>query len=193
MRHAHPIERPYVRRLLTSAFRQNPWITFLADPERRQAAFKRIIDFSIGYAYRRGGVLLSPDAKAAALCFRQNPSDRESWIDHLARLRLAVTSMPPTKLWTAIRHQRYLREQLPQEESFLRCWFLGASSDAPANRSTHQLVRSLFDWSDSAQLPLLAETTLAQNRRVYERYGFEVYHHWQRNDLGLEGWMMRRD
>ena len=76
------------------------------------------------------------------------------------------------------------------KEEHLYFWFLGVEKGG--NKAVFEIKDQIFQWSEEKKLPILLETSVIRNRKVYERYGFEVYHTWDDSGNGNTLWFMRR-
>lgn len=192
MRPARTHERYHVVRLLDVAFRQNPWLCALANPAERARQYRRLIEHTYARMMRRGAVWLSDDARAALLFDRCRGAEALTWRDLLGQARLALGNLRLGDVAPAIRRQRRLRALRQGAGDHLYVWLFAAQPEAARLGSARGLVRELFELADRERLPIYAETTLPQNRRVYERFGFETYAHWVDPHFRVETWGMRR-
>jgi len=192
MRAATRFEIVNVLPILFNAFRQNPWFRCIANPERKTTQFEKVLMFSLRYAHRRKGVLLSDDGKAVALCFKKSPGDKEHLSDKIERFWLAISAFKVWRLPAILRHQAYLNRQRPEHEAYLHFWFLGAAEGAASSGSTNALIKQIFAHADEQQLTIYAETTLERNCRIYERFGMECYHRYESDVFPVRVWMLKR-
>lgn len=122
----------------------------------------------------REGVYFSDDEKAIMLFYHSEfkaPFWKNFWIE----FRLVVKALGPRRaVLTFLRKQKIDRHR-KAVGPHLHCWYLGATPEGRNYTSAAQLRDLLYAESDRLGLPVLAETTMVQNKSVYERMGFAVY------------------
>ena len=125
------------------------------------------------------GVYLSSDRKGAAICYRYN-FKKEGFQDYLYQFRLVVNAIGLTRVFEILRREGYIKSKRPKDGNFLYFWFFGVADDARGSRSAFQLKDEIFKQATEKGLSIYLETSVEKNKRVYERFGFEVYHIWEK-------------
>lgn len=180
-----------VTNIITEAFTDNPSVLAVIKNDWNKE--ERINALAL-YAYRtakaREGVHLSADKTAVALCYRYR-FKKETIADYLNQLRLVNKAIGWGRLLKLMKRDSYIKKTRPEKDDFLYFWFFGVRPQHRGNGAALELKNKLFSLSEELQLPIYLETSVAQNKRIYERYGFEVYHEW--NPPGETPlWFMRR-
>ncbi len=60
-------------------------------------------------------------------------------------------------------------------------WFYGVSNKGRHQQTARALMHAMFQMAQTLEIALIAETSIARNKMIYERYGFETYkvHHYE--------------
>lgn len=95
--------------------------------------------------------------------------------DHLADVWLILLISGIRRAPYLLRREAY-RQKVRPKEPFFYVWFLGVDRAHRGTSCIRELREKIFSEAAIHGLPILLETTIEQNRRVYERYGFQVYH-----------------
>ncbi|MFZ9027404.1 MAG: hypothetical protein ACO2Z9_00225 [Crocinitomicaceae bacterium] len=170
-------QKDRVIKILKVSFQDNPSIVEIVNQNK---PIDRQLDLLLSYAYQRaynrGGVYISQNEKGAALCF----SSEEKGIfprELIAELKFGLAVSLLKSLKTLSRQKRLSRIRV--KEPHLYFWFFGAMKEN--NGGAYELMHELFEKSAECNLPIVAETSVEKNRRVYERFGFKVYHVFEDN------------
>ncbi|MFA9220702.1 MAG: hypothetical protein ACEQSL_05900, partial [Sediminibacterium sp.] len=78
-----------------------------------------------------------------------------------------------------------------QWENFIHCSYLAVRKSARGHGAIFELRDALFQFQQEKQLPILIETTIEKNKRVYKRIGFRV--HEERVVSGFKTYCMVKD
>ena len=169
------------------SFQENPSIVEIINQNK---PIDRQLDLLLSYAYHRannrGGVYISENEKSAALCFS---SEEKGFflVELIAELKFGLAVSILKSLQTLSRQNRLSRKRI--NEPHLYFWFFGALKDN--NGGAYELMKELFSRSAESSLPIVAETSIEKNKRVYERFGFVVYDLFD-DGKGPKLWMMIR-
>lgn len=175
-------------RIIVNTFDQNPSVNIvIGSGGNRQKKIRRLGEYAFIKALNRKGAYLSSNRKGAALCF-ESDARGVNFAEFMSELRFAL-AIPPRKVMQTLKRERYIKKHR-YEGRHLYFWFLGVERDG--GQAVFELKEFLFRWSEEKQLPILLETSVFRNRKVYERYGFEVYHTWSDSGNGKELWFMMR-
>lgn len=175
-------------RIITNTFDQNPSVNIvIGSGGNRHEKISRLGNYAFIKAMNRKGAYLSSNRKGAALCFTSDAKGA-NFAEFWAELRFALV-IPPKKVFQTLKREGYIKKHRFQEKH-LYFWFLGVEKDG--GQAVFELKEHLFEVSQKEQLPILLETSVARNRQVYERFGFEVYHAWNDSGDGKTLWFMMR-
>lgn len=158
----------------------------------RDKRFRYLATHMVEKAIKEDALILSENGKGIAILFRTNKKDGNFWneIGNEIGLVLHVTGIK--NALSILKNQKYIKAQRPQEGDYLYCWFWGI---VPSHRGADtQVGKEMKDeflrMSDENQLPLYAETRTKRNVIVYRKFGFELFHTWERPD-GETMWFLR--
>lgn len=130
--------------------------------------------FMFDYCERRSGVYLSKNNQGI-ICFYLN-SIPVCWIYNLwDELCLGLLAIGPFRVFRVLKRSSLVSKARASQGEHLHCWYLGVESDVRTMTTAIELRNLLYSASSKTGLPVLAETTMTQNRDVYVRMGFRVY------------------
>ncbi len=180
---------PKVTNILTRSFQTNPsalWV--IKQDDKVQKRLEALIEYAVKTGLENGGVFLSDDESAAAICFEE-PA-KTSFNSYLNQVKLILNAIGISRVLQVLKREAYLKKHRPNEPH-LNFWFLGANPDQKGTGGVHDLKKGIFQLSQEKQLPILLETSVERNKNVYERFGFQVYHTWKESDDYTLGFMRR--
>lgn len=85
-----------------------------------------------------------------------------------------------------------IKKSRPKDNDYLYYWFFGVKNKGRGQGGAQELKAAIFEESAQKKLSILVETSVNKNKRVYERFGFQVYHFWQNKAENLTLWFMKR-
>ncbi len=186
-------EKENAIRIISEAFIENPSVLHIVKPDQNKARrIKHLADYVYETAKMRDGVFFSSDKEAIALCYVYNIR-KEGLKDLFNQAKLVIKTIGIERVLKIIKRDAYVKKQRPKDGGFLYFWFFGASDASRGSRGAWELKHKVFDRSKALNLPLYLETSIPQNMRVYERFGFETYHVWNDNYGNQPLYFMRRE
>lgn len=158
----------------------------------RDKRFRYLAAFMVEKGIKKNGLILSKNGKGIAILFRTNKKDSTFFKDIREEIGLVLNVTGIKNAFQIIKNQKYIKAQRPQTGDYLYCWFWGI---VPNHRGADtQVGKEMKDeflrLSDELQLPLYAETRTQRNVIVYRKFGFELFHTWERPD-GENMWFLR--
>lgn len=177
--------------IIAESFPSNPSVLSVIKNDKKEPQRMRwLARFVFRTALRKGGIYLSKDRTGVAICYQYN-SHKETLIDYWDQLVLAITAIGLERIIKVLKRDSYVKKKRPKSGNFLYFWFFGVSNEGKGRGAAHELQKVIFSEAERLQLPIYLETSIAKNKRVYERYGFEVYHTWDYKSEGITLWFMR--
>lgn len=175
LRLATPADRQQVANALSAAFYEDPVFRWIYPDDGRRREVLPAFFAIIGEAIVQLGVShVAGDGIGAALWFPPDagPADEEAQAAEEALVESLVALSPGDggRLTTCM---AMMQEAHPHEPS----WYLNLLGVVPDHQGTGvggTLLRAALDRSDDDGAPSYLEATSADNRRLYERHGFEV-------------------
>ncbi len=177
-------------RILAESFKTNPsalWV--IKQDEKVLQRLQALVSYAVRIGISQGGVYLSNDKSTAAICFQEPAKFKLS--SYWYQLVLIIKAIGFSRVPQVLEREHYLKKHRPSVP-YLNFWFLGADPNRKGSKGAFGIKQAIFELADARQLPIILETSVARNKLIYERYGFYVYHTWQKsNNYTL--WFMRRD
>ncbi len=127
--------------------------------------------YLLSEAERNAGVHLDSTANGIICFFENNRKKKAAW--H-TRFFLILFAIGPTRLSRVLARKREVQVFHAQYENFIHCSYLAVRKEARGTQAIFELRNALFAYQQEKQLPILIETTIEKNKRVYERIGFQV-------------------
>ena len=178
--------------VLTEAFDANPSVNWVIKNDAKRKKRIRVLS---EYAYKtckaRDGVYLSSNKQGVALCYNYF-CKKEGIADYWNQLILAINAIGLSRIGEVLKRESYIKKHRDNKGDFLYFWFFGVSDKGRGSDAAKTLKDDVFRSADEQQLPIYLETSVAKNKRVYERYGFVNYHTWRVEKQGIELWFMKR-
>ncbi|TAL59572.1 MAG: GNAT family N-acetyltransferase [Bacteroidetes bacterium] len=186
-------DKQTVTDIITQSMGNLPGIKWIVgnNPRTTHKRLRVLADFVFETAFSRNGIFLSSDRKGVAVFFK--PEIKKTFRDYWNQFRFAVRCTGIFHAYEIYRHESYIVKQRPNPGTYLYFWIFGVLPDARGFGAATQLKDIILSESQKQQLPIYLETTNPQNRRVYERYGFKVYHEWFVPGRNFTFWFMKRD
>ncbi len=114
-------------------------------------------------------------------------------VDYWNQVKLAIKGVTLPRVMEVLKRESYIKKMRPESGEYLYFWFFGVNSQGIGKGAAHEIKNYIFDLSKKEKLPIYLETSVAKNKLIYERYGFETYHTWEDKPKNFELWFMKRD
>lgn len=123
-----------------------------------------------------------------AICFPEHEV-KFSFRVFLFELKFLIQSVPLNYLFRLQQIESYRVKCRTHHDDYLYFWFFGVLQGG--DDAGFELKHEIFNIAERQNLPIYAETTVRKNKIVYERFGFETYHHWHSSFNKIDYWFMR--
>ncbi len=185
-------DKEQVISIIMESFHNNPSVNrVIKNDHKREYRLYALAEYAFNKAFRRKGVWLSDDGQGLAIFYRYNER-KEDLIDYWNQVKLAFKAIGLFRSLGILKRENYMAQQRPKDGNFFYFWFFGVSNKARGSRAAYELRDEIFKLSSQLKLPLYMETSVPQNQKVYERFGFETYHTWNQPGNGEPLWFMRK-
>ncbi len=185
-------DKEKVIRILSESFETNPSVNWvIKSDDKRVDRIKELVDFSFETGLENSGVYLSSDEKGAAICFPYHKK-KSTLSGILNQVKLVAKAIGVGRVGKVLKRESYINKHRIDKQ-FLYFWFLGVLNEARGSEAAYELRNEFFRLSEDLNLPICLETSVEQNKIVYQRFGFEVYHTWIDEEKGIHLWFMRRE
>jgi hypothetical protein len=192
MRLATPSDKAAITEIIAQSFLNNPTLNFCIRKKGRKMNYLRAIaEYAFEYAIKRNGVFISDDEKGAAICYHYSQS-KQSLHDYWLLLKMIITAFSFRNVLKMNEHDHFIKNQRPADGNYFYFWFFGALPSDTGPAAASEIKNSIFKIAELLKTPIYAETTIEKNKRVYQRYGFEVYKQWKNHKTGITVWFMRK-
>lgn len=188
-------DKPTVTDIIVQSMGELPGVKWLIGDDQRKSSRRlhALADYVFESAFLQKGIILSENKKGVAILCHKNmkpPGPSDLW----PRLKFAFRCIGIKRILEIYRRERYICSQRPCNGKYLYFWIF---SVLPSSRvfgsAASELKNIILAESDRQQLPIYLETSDPKNKRVYERYGFKVYHEWFVTKRGFTLWFMKRE
>ncbi|MEP2023531.1 MAG: GNAT family N-acetyltransferase [Reichenbachiella sp.] len=191
MQKATKADQSLVVDIIAESFPYNPSVlSILKNDKKEPQRMRALARYVFKTALRRNAIFLSTDRTGVAICYRFN-GHKEILIDYWNQMVLAISAIGIERIFKVLKRDNYVKKQRPKTGDFMYFWFFGVSDEGKGQGAAHELQKAIFEEAKKENLPIYLETSIAKNKRVYERYGFEVYHTWNYISEGITLWFMR--
>ena len=144
--------------------------------------------FLYSEASRNKGVFI--DSKSEGIiCFFEAKNKRSAAF--IIELPLILFGIGPLRILRVWLRKREVKRFHSKWENYIHCSYLAVRKSARGHGTIFELRNALFQFQQEKQLPILVETTVEKNKRIYERIGFRVYD--ERVVSGFKTFCMVRD
>ena len=99
----------------------------------------------------------------------------------------------PSKAPGIQRREKYIESLRPKGIDYIYVWLLGNNPEIKGLRGLAEIRNLLDEKSIEYNLPVLIETTVERNLKLYQYVGFRIYHHWYDPKEDLNVWFLQRD
>lgn len=192
MRKASMRDLQFFVEVISNSFVSNPSVNWvIRNDKHRERRIRALAKYSFLTALRREGAYLSEQGNGIALCYRMNARST-SITDYWNQLILVFRAIGPARVFKVMKRENYANSKRPADGNYLYFWFYGVMPGKQGQGDAAELKDRIFAMADKEQLPVYLETSVEKNRRVYQRYGFEIYHTWGVVKEGINLYFMRR-
>jgi len=150
----------------------------------RDKRFRYLAKHMVEKAIKYDALVLSENEMGIAVVF-QNSKSKGSLLEEMIQdLKLVFNVTGFKNVRQILRNQKYIKEQRPKNEDYLYCWFWGISKEARGadTQVGKQMKDEFLKRAKDLNLPLYAETQTRRNTIVYQKFGFDLFHTWNRPD-----------
>ena len=162
-------------------------------PHTHARRMNALADFVFETAFERKGIYLSSDKTGVAVFFRKD-SKKYYFKDIWYQFKFALFCTGLKRALEVHRTEAYVSKQRPGGGHYLYFWVFSVHPSARRfGAAASELKDKILAESKLQQLPIYLETSNLQNKRVYERYGFKVYHEWFIPGRNFTLWFMKRE
>ena len=191
MRKGTASDEQLITDIISASFADNPSVNEVVKNDgKKDQRITALARYAFRTALRRNGIYISSDEKGVAICYDIREK-KESLADFFDQLKLVQKAIGWSRVIKVLKREAYLKNIRPKKDNYLYFWFFGVIKEGRGHLAAWELKEEIFKEANRRQLPIYLETSIEQNKRVYERYGFQVYHSWNTGDKTTL-WFMKR-
>ena len=177
--------------ILVDSFAGNPAVNDVVKQDSKaDQRLRKLAAYSYNFGERRQGNYLSSDENGVAISYVEDMNRTLS--DHWASFNLILQVSGVQKAKYLLQKEAY-RASVRPKEPFYYVWFIGVDASYRGGECGKELKRHIFSESARLCLPILQETTIPKNKKVYEYFGFRTYHVHQFHESLPPTHFMRRE
>lgn len=170
-------EKEIAVKIMQESFDNNPAVHYAIG--KKEAVFykarrKALASFMYTYCKNREGIFISPNGNGV-ICFYPSSAKFSFLHDIIAELKLALFGVGIIRLLPVMMRANAVARIRNKQGEHLHCWYLGVREGKRDFKTAVWLRDLLFSHAEKLSLPVCAETTMLQNKMVYERMGFITY------------------
>lgn len=151
-----------------------------------------MVKYLLKAAKHSGGIILSEDEKVAAVYLKRKKDlwgkiKEYIWINIFIKYVIGADCSAKFKA-----HQRYVSEQYPDRE-IMQIVLLSLTIKTLNDPRHMEVMNNLIEISNKSKTPIYLETSTPPFIPFFEKFGFDMYHEWDRgvNDFPL--WFYKRE
>ena len=182
--------KPIAIKIARDAFANNPSMNWFLNPRKNRArALAALCEHCIDTAMLRGGAFISNDNCCVCLVY-SSKIKAPALQQFLLELRFVFRCCGLEKVRKITQRNSHIcakREKGPH----VYCLLLASNRQAGVS-SVAEAKNFMFGLSQQLQLPMLVETCMCDNKKLYERFGFKVYNQCTIPDSDIPLWFLTR-
>lgn len=161
--------------IISESFDGNPAIVFSVGKGWGYRFRKwHLAAFVYDFCQRREGVHISTNGKGI-ICYYHSEKKVPFLINLWDEICVGLLAIGPWRAKRVLLRSKMVKEAQAPFGAHLHCWYFGVLDGFRDFSASAELKNKLYADSQRFQVPVLAETTILQNKRVYERMGFSCY------------------
>jgi hypothetical protein len=192
MKKANYSDKERVVKIIQESFDDNPHINYLVKKGKNR---EKRIAYLAKYAFETGmqkhGVYLSDNGKGVIIFFTSQ-DEKSTFKEILEQIKLVFKVFGFSRIFQIIKMENSIKSHRPKGRCYIYVWFMGVSNDARGTKTAWEMMKFINQLSDLQGLPILCETTVQQNKKVYNRLGYITYKTYINKISNLTCWFMQR-
>lgn len=128
--------------------------------------------YLIDEAHQNNGVFLDSSKQGIILFY---PSINKKEVSWKVKLMMIFFAVGPFRLRRVMQRKAQVEKMRSNYPPHIYCSFLGVLPEARGTNAIFELRDILFRKSEELNLPIMVETVIPKNKKIYERIGFTTY------------------
>ncbi len=184
MKQASPSDTQLIIQIFQEAFIDNPHILYLLGSKRLKRKISIMTQHVLRVAQKRGGVYLSENKEGVLIVFEAEAL-KLSFLEKCSQYWMAIRCFEWSRLSEISKTEKQVQSLRICQPTDLYVWFYAVSDAALGGPTARGLMQDLFQLAKRKNAAIYAETSIKRNAIVYQRFGFDCYHHSQFTNFDL--------
>lgn len=184
-------DKELVAKIIEEAYADNPSVVWVL---RNDRFFRYRLRVLSRYCFEKGlandGLYISSDQQGISIFYRLE-KERNNFRSFYREMLLVLLGIGLFRLPGVMKRDTMIR-RMREPKSGLYFWMFAVKSKHRGGGSAKEMSDFAFRLAEENKWTVLAETSVMQNKRVYERFGFETYSEWIDQRKGMTTWLMRK-
>ena len=172
---ANASDRDVILEIFLQSYKDNPHVRYLIGDRFVTSRLKTLANFVFDIAMKRKGIYLSEDKQGVVVMFPCASIQLNSK-EKIKQYLMVIRAFNLYRLFKIISIEAAIKKERKANPNDLYVWFYGVSEQGAKQDTARKLMKAMFELSLTQQVDLIAETSLARNQKIYERFGFVTYH-----------------
>ncbi len=178
--------------MLSKAFLDNPRVLRTVKKGNTEKKLRIMTEYAYDLVSKYNGVFLSSDESTAMLYYRKS-EHKMNLYDFWRYFRMFMLCIKPSKAPGIQKREKHIESLRPMGIDYIYVWLLGNNPQIRGLKGLAEIRSLLDEKSLEYNLPILIETTVERNLKLYQYVGFEIYHHWYDDKEDLNVWFLMRE
>jgi len=185
-------KRNLVVDMLSKAFLDNPRVLRTVKRGKTEKKLRIMTEYAYDQVNKYDGVFISSDDSISMIYYRKS-ENKMNLRDYWRYFRMFMLCIKPIKAPSILKREKYIESLRPQGIDYIYVWLLGNNPQIKGLKGLAEIRNKLDEKSIEYNLPILIETTVERNLKLYQYVGFEIYHHWYDAKEDLNVWFLLRE
>jgi len=185
-------QRELIVDMLSKAFLDNPRVLRTIKKGDTEKKLRIMTEYAYDLVSKYNGVFISSDYSTSMIYYRKS-IHKMNLYDFWRYFRMFMLCIKPSKALSIQKREKYIESLRPQGIDYIYVWLLGNNPKIRGLRGLAEIRSLLDEKSLEYNLPILIETTVERNLKLYQYVGFQIYHHWYDANEDLNVWFLKRE
>ena len=174
MIHATPKHKNLIIQILCDSFDKNKSINYIVKQDQlRKQRIRILMEYSYNIAMKFGEVFISENHLSCALVLY--PEKKKLSLNTIfSDLNLVFNCIGISRIGKVLEKEKKTKVCHPSI-LFTHLWFIGVSPKAQGKGIGQNLLHEIIAHSTKIGRPVYLETSMTENLKFYEKFGFEIY------------------
>lgn len=186
------MDKELIITMLSKAFMDNPRVLRTIKKGNTEKKLRIMTEYAYSLVEKNKGIFLSSDKSTAMLYYRKS-EHKKNLADIMRYIRMFALCIRPSKALSIQRRENIIESLRPEGIDYIYVWLLGNNPEIKGLKGLAEIRNHLDSTSLSLNLPILIETTVERNLKLYQYVGFEIYHYWYDEKQDLNVWFLKRE